>query len=339
MRIDRVIIRGLRALGDRDDLLGAPGEPWPAVCLRGVNGSGKTTYLEAIAQLWQWFARCQNRGGWLAPTRESELLSEADLLAIHLVEAPGPVPAFWVAWGQGGALTTFLEDHGAPTLARTKGKPTWDRDFLQWWRVQRERRAAGDEAQAPNIVWIEASNKWVRRLGAGELLEVDQKTPASLPVARYLPADRNRSHLEGVINTLHSRAGDRFLRLQRWVNVLLPGIRLEDHFSEAGRPTFKLANGTLLTVDRLSAGEQSVLINVAMVLRWLEPGGLLLLDEPELHQHLSLMRGSIAVLEAAVADLGGQLLAASHAPEVWDHFRARNALLDLGAPVGRGQAT
>ena len=46
------------------------------------------------------------------------------------------------------------------------------------------------------------------------------------------------------------------------------------------------------------------------------------------------MRGSLAALEELVVDhLGGQLIVASHAPEVWDHFRAQRAWVDL---PGRG---
>jgi predicted ATPase len=90
--------------------------------------------------------------------------------------------------------------------------------------------------------------------------------------------------------------------------------------------------GHFVTVDKLSAGERSVMINLTMVLRWLGPGGIVLLDEPELHQHSSLMRGNIAVLEAVVQDGGGQLIAASHADEVWQHFRARERIVDLSWP-------
>jgi predicted ATP-dependent endonuclease of OLD family len=61
------------------------------------------------------------------------------------------------------------------------------------------------------------------------------------------------------------------------------------------------------------------------------PGGIVLLDEPELHQHLSLMRGNFAVTDVLVTSppFDGQLFVVSHAPEVWDHFRRTEAFLDL----------
>ncbi len=81
MRVERVVIRKLRALRDRDDLLTSEdGSSLGAVCLRGLNGSGKSTYLHALAQLWQWFHRCTQRGGYAKPEAKS-LLLEAELVA------------------------------------------------------------------------------------------------------------------------------------------------------------------------------------------------------------------------------------------------------------------
>jgi hypothetical protein len=46
------------------------------------------------------------------------------------------------------------------------------------------------------------------------------------------------------------------------------------------------------------------------------------------------MRGSLAALEQLVVrERGGQLIVASHAPEVWAHFRGAGALVEL---KGRG---
>lgn len=92
MRIERVAIRGLRALRARDDrLVNGRGEIWPAACLRGLNGSGKTTYLDAIAQLWQWFRRCTQKRGFVKP-EERSLLNDAKLVAALFTDLPGPRP-------------------------------------------------------------------------------------------------------------------------------------------------------------------------------------------------------------------------------------------------------
>ncbi len=116
-----------------------------------------------------------------------------------------------------------------------------------------------------------------------------------------------------------------------WVSRLRPGLSLLNEFDAATqRPLFRLASGEILTVELLSAGERSLLINLGMVLRWLAPGGIVLLDEPELHLHLSLMRGSLAVTAAMISEqFAGQLLVASHAPEVWDHFTPSGSIIEL----------
>ncbi len=82
-----------------------------------------------------------------------------------------------------------------------------------------------------------------------------------------------------------------------------------------------------------SAGERAALISLFTVARWMAPGGVVLIDEPELHQHLSMMRANLAVLEQFVTvERKGQLIVASHAPEVWDHFRWPRLILDLDEP-------
>ena len=64
MKIRRVVIHGLKALAARDDTFGLEpgGTLASSVCLRGLNGSGKTTYLEAISSLWLRFRAWTVRG-------------------------------------------------------------------------------------------------------------------------------------------------------------------------------------------------------------------------------------------------------------------------------------
>lgn len=211
---------------------------------------------------------------------------------------------------------------------------TWDRSVLEYWRSAFEKAESGlsREEPPPNIVFIEAENKFVPELTL-EQLQNPRPTAPFYPVARYLPAARGASPLEPMIRTLRLAREERWRDLAALIKALRPGLTLLDRFDEATqRPLFQLATGEILTVHDLSAGERSLLINLCMVLRWLAPKGILLLDEPELHQHLSLMRSSLAAIHDFVAeDLGGQVLVASHAPEVWDYFHAPNSLVDLGA--------
>jgi predicted ATPase len=317
MRIERVIVRGLRAVEARDDAFLRPGGTHGAVCLRGLNGSGKTTYLEGIAQLWEWFRVCTRARGRLN-TGGTLFLRETELLAVYLSGLPGPRERMWLAWGQGTALRSFLDEHGDDLT----------QEVLGWWERAFVRAELGAE-RIPNVVWIAAENKWVPELAGPELFQ-ETAGPALPAVARYAPHARDPNHLEGILVTLKLVDEERFEALCTSIAELLPGLSLSGFDEATRRPLFRLErSGTLLTVDRLSAGERSVLINLAMVARWLGPGGIVLLDEPELHQHLSLMRGSVAVLETEVARRGGQLIVASHAPEVWDHFRATGVVIDL----------
>lgn len=344
MRIERVIIRGLRALRERDDhLVGLDGTIHSALCLRGLNGSGKSTYLLALAALWQWFRRCTSYRRLVSPEDTSPLLA-ATLVAALFTDLPGPRPRMWIAWGSPEALTTLPEQASTPYVLRD-GKPDWDDTLLEFWATAFERVENGIEPQPsttdsnsplsitpPNFVLIEAENKYVPTLRGDELTN-PRPTAAFAPVARYLPTARGGSHLEGLLRTLYLARRERWDMMARWVNELRPGLHLLDRFDVATqRPLFRLATGEILTVEHLSAGERSLLINLCMILRWLAPGGIVLLDEPELHQHISLMRGSLAVMNALISEeFNGQLIVASHAPEVWDHFSLTGSIIDLEA--------
>lgn len=334
MRIERVIFRGLRALRSRDDrLVGADGQSRPAICLRGLNGSGKTTYLEAIAQLWQWFRRCTQKRGYVRPDARA-LLNEAQMVAALFTGLPGPMPRMWIAWGDRRSMSELKGDTESP-YSEQHDRIDWNQEVLDFWDIAFTAAQTGGPAEnvPPNIVWIQAENKSVPELKREELTK-PRPAPAFEPVARYLPTSRGPSHLEGLMRTLFLARRERWDILARCIRELRPGLELLDRFDPSTqRPLFRLSTGEILSVDQLSAGERSLLINLCMILRWLGPGGVVLLDEPELHQHISLMRGSLSVIDALVSEeFHGQILVASHAPEVWDYFRPTNAIVDLGGP-------
>jgi hypothetical protein len=137
MRISRVVIRGLKALVERDDSFSEDqgAAPLTSVCLRGLNGSGKTTYHEAIASIWQMFRRWSQRGTHVRPPIRSPL-RHADLVAVHLTELPGPARALWLVYGRQSlwdkvparddpaAGVLWTGEKGAPKNLRTRSEIT-----------------------------------------------------------------------------------------------------------------------------------------------------------------------------------------------------------------------
>ena len=65
-----------------------------------------------------------------------------------------------------------------------------------------------------------------------------------------------------------------------------------------------------------------MLIQLYLINRWMEKGGIALIDEPDLYLHPSLVAGFLATLEKMVADRHGQLIITSHVPEVWNRYEA-----------------
>lgn len=330
MFIRRVKLRGPRALRARDDVLAGLGAlPPSALCVRGPNGAGKSTYLAVVAELWQWFRRCARRRAWVSPTAREGLLAEASLVAMELGGLPGPWPTLWLAWGRDSALAKFLAEVPEAPIRLSGGRPTFDPAVLAWWDEAWSRAEAGrPTVSLPNVVMIGAEDKAVLPVRQADLDAVSGAAPHQA-VVRYEGAARGAAHLESAIGTLRLTDPERFDRLEAWIPRLMPGLSLRG-FTEGRRPRFSLAaEGVDILVDHLSAGERSTLINLVTVLRGGAPGALVLVDEPELHLHLSLLRGNVAALAALAAAEGGQLVVASHAPEVWRHFEAEQAFVEL----------
>ena len=98
MRIRRIV---LKDPFNRDDELVVDGDDDIAssVCFRGVNGSGKTTCLLAIARLWEAFRDLARPSAEPAHIEPLLMRVRQRLLAMHVSDLPGPVPAIWLVEG------------------------------------------------------------------------------------------------------------------------------------------------------------------------------------------------------------------------------------------------
>jgi len=74
------------------------------------------------------------------------------------------------------------------------------------------------------------------------------------------------------------------------------------------------------TIEELSSGEKQMLLMIGFTVAFLRPGGILLIDEPDLHIHVSMVSQLMETLELIAEQRNAQLIVASHSALVWDWF-------------------
>jgi hypothetical protein len=214
--------------------------------------------------------------------------------------------------------------------------PTGDTQWLDRWTEARKKMlVSADETGSPNMIFLDAEERrWVSpKRGVGEMRSenLQQRWLTS-----YRVSEQWEGQLEASLLAMKSAALHRFHGLIRDMNAFLSGKEiLTDVKLGENRLRVRLKDGSGIThgIDELSAGEHQVLIQLYLIGRWLDHGGVALIDEPDLFLHPSLIAGFLARLEKMVADRDGQLIITSHVPEVWSRYEAlgRRILLETAA--------
>ena len=89
-------------------------------------------------------------------------------------------------------------------------------------------------------------------------------------------------------------------------------------------------------VEQLSSGERQMLLLIAYTVAFLRDGGIVLIDEPDLHIHISMVAQLIETLELVIRERHGQLIVASHSELVWGWFALDSERIEL-SPWRGGQ--
>ena len=349
MKIQSIHFHDVGPLGDLDLNLKSDwdGEVERLVLLSGPNGCGKSTVLRAVAMLWDALGHWLTQGKAMPRTHSArEWLQRWGGCAMVLQGAPADGQPVGLAFGDlqwFEQLRAKLPDVAwiGEGVART-GKPGNPKremfmpatDWLRHWIDERKKMVLTFEKVAiPNIVFLDAEERrWVApRRNLGEL------TPESsgrrwLP--RYAASDDWKDQLEASLITLKTTQLHKYHQVLRLMNDFLSGKDIEPDIQPGeGRLRVKVKGkrGQHHTLDELSAGEHQVLILLFLVAHWAEPGAVVLIDEPDLYLHPSLVGGLLASLEDLVAKLGGQLIITSHQPDVWLRYEAAGRRVELGA--------
>jgi predicted ATPase len=315
------------------------------VLFSGVNGSGKSTVLRAVAMLWEalgywldhqkimqrnhiareWLQRWNGCGVILTEVTHAEMpigLMFGDLTWCEKLKKSHPN----VSWiGEGVARTG---KQGNPKRELFLPKDSW---FQELANARRKMILSFEKSDLGNVFFLDAEERrWVSpRRNVGEHLA---ESPAMRWLPRYIATEDWKGQLEASLITLKTTHLHTYHEVIRNLNEFLSGKEIDpDIKAGENRLRVKIKNqrGQTHSLDDLSAGEHQVLILIYLLSRWAQQGTIVLIDEPDLYLHPSLVNGLLANLENLVTGLNGQLIITSHQPEIWRRYENSGKRIEL----------
>lgn len=313
------------------------------ILFTGPNGCGKSTLLRAIAMLWEGVGYWLDNRKTLPVKHEANIwLRKWDGFAIIMDGIQpfynNPVGLFF---GSQEWLEILQEENSniawlGEAITRTgKTKKTLiipQESWLENWAEQRKKMILShDKADGPNIIYLDAEERrWVTP--KKNLSEPSPDDTTLRWLTRYLASEYWKDQLEASLITLKTTQLHKYHDVIRRLNRFLNNKEIDPDIKPGtNRLTVKLKNrkGISHSLDELSAGEHQVLILIYTLSRWLQPGGIVLIDEPDLFLHPSLIEPLLASLEQLVEEQEGQLLITSHVIDIWQRYEIRGKRIKL----------
>ena len=317
---------------------GLPEAARDRLLLQGPNGSGKSTVLQTISTLWGFFGRWIEIGqdGRPPTTQMRHVLADGDLAAVEFRGFAGNLQSLWVAMGKANAVEDLRREYPDSVFAAalnfgeggtTQGKwsitlPSFD------LRTIRDQSLVGRVPQ-PNVVYFPPEDRTIRPQanGPAKLLDTTEWN--------WSASFESRLDFDSLLVTARAHQPERYEEAIRLVNQILK--RRNKWIVPVGPSGRHLVERKIEglpvpphRIEYLSSGEKQLLVFFGFLACTLRPGGIVLIDEPDLHIHLSMIRSLLDSIALVVRERQGQLIVASHSQPVSSWFSREAERVQLG---------
>jgi len=292
------------------------GKPYDRVLLSGPNGCGKTSILDGIVYPWEQFNGQEEK--------VYQVSSEQVMPNLHSYF--GKIKPFFLLTFVDYFQSMFTIYQTTEKVSRTVIDPS----IAEKITVERKKLLLGERSVSPNIVYLDNRRNWVmssNSIGDTYAEDINRWVP------RYRPTREWKSQIELSMLNLKIIDDEKFKKVLDDINSFFQEKFIESKVFEEDKGRLRVTicgSNKSHTLDALSSGEQQVIVLIYMVSRYLQPGGVVLIDEPDLFLHPSLVDRLLSRIEAIVKERDGQIIIASHNPDIWRRYESVGLRIRLG---------
>ena len=363
MKIRRLILENVRSIKKLDLDFTDPmtDEPLSMVVLAGANGSGKTTMLETIFELVSSLGPVANQGP-LRSTASQNSKPAAQLVLGMLIDSSGltetdrydlelPAPTvlgryeytLGLAFGdvkEGDRVVQSTSLSETLNVPRQPKPISTNTHLLADYQRRIRAAVAGDEEPFDGMLFFPHD----RRLSKVIPGSIQPPTEKHEWAFKYESFAEWNSSIEGYLVWLDyldlqdfrsfRTPGDRFPKAVQIVNEILVDkviSRVKD-----GRVQVNTTDGVTHDLDLLSSGEKQLTLLLLEIARRMNPGRIVMIDEPEVSLHPTWQRALIYALRSLAQQYDGQVILATHSQEIVRHVFPEEVkwLSPLDVPLG-----
>jgi AAA15 family ATPase/GTPase len=324
----------------------------------GINGSGKSTILNAVSYLWEavglWhYNKKVMEGKRASEKRIKEFFGDKGCFSMLIDDFPD----FHKGNGNKCRIILFyggksFEEKADYVIGEKRseeksnyyilygsesGNDKSKTEFFGLWADEYKKLIQAVASKTPNIIYLDSeARRWIKaEKGIGEPIQEDNRKRW---LYRYEATTKWDSQLEASLITLKTTKLQKFHAVIKMLNRFLKGKVIETDISEHDNRlrVYILKNGRksgFHYFDELSAGERDILTMVYSIGRWMDKGAVVLLDEPDIFLHPSIIADFFSSVEQLIKENEGQLIVTSHQPQLWDRYDLRSRRIDLSEVV------